>query len=181
MKETALIQKIAELIAPLGYEVVHLEVQTHRSRVLRLFIDFAEAPMGKAVGIEDCANVSRALDEPLEGMPELEAVFGGAPYELEVSSPGVDRPLRALKDYDRFSGKTVRVHVFRPLTAEELGNAEFQTKNPKQKNFVGTLEGRVGDDRIRLELDPEVGPAGRVTIPLSLVSKANLEPRFAKE
>jgi ribosome maturation factor RimP len=176
MKETALIQRISELIAPMGYEVVHIEVQTARHRVLRLFIDFAEA--GKAVGIEDCANVSRKLDEPLDQMPELEALFGGQAYELEVSSPGVDRPLRTLRDYERFAGKRILVHVFRPLTADELGDPAFQAKNPKQKNFVGTLEGRVGEDRIRMDLDPASGPKGRVTIPLSLVSKANLEPKF---
>jgi ribosome maturation factor RimP len=178
MKETALIQKISELIAPIGYEVVHLEVQTQRNRVLRLFIDFTQAPDGKAVGIEDCANVSRHLDEPLDQMPELEALFGGAPYELEVSSPGVDRPLRTLRDYERFAGKTIRVHVFRPLTAEELSNAEFQSKNPKQKNFVGTLKSLEGQEKIRMDLDPASGPKGVVTIPLSLVSKANLEPKF---
>lgn len=178
MKESALIQRITELIAPMGYEVVHLEVQTHRNRVLRLFIDFVQSKDGKAVSIEDCANVSRKLDEPLDQMPELEAVFGGAPYDLEVSSPGVDRPLKRLQDFERFAGKQVRVHVFRPLTAEELSNSEFQSKNPKAKNFVGILEGSVGEDRIRMSLDPTGGPTGTVTIPLSLVTKANLEPKF---
>jgi ribosome maturation factor RimP len=177
-----LIQGISTLISPLGYEVVHLEAQTQRGRVLRLFIDFKEGA-GKTIGIEDCATVSRAIDEPLDQLVDQTGVFSGASYELEVSSPGIDRPLRTPRDYERFTGKNVRVHVFRPLTAEEIGNTAFQAKNPKQKNFVGILEGREGspgEDKIRIALDPASGPAGTVTIPLALVSKANLEPQFEK-
>jgi ribosome maturation factor RimP len=199
MTPEALIQRISELIAPLGYEVVHLELLNTRQRVLRLFIDFREQAEGQAVGIEDCAKVSKALDEPLEQLPDLQTIFGGQTYELEVSSPGVDRPLRTERDYQRFMGKTVRIHVFRPLTAEELENPAYQSKNPKQKNFIGVLAGLEGQGRIRLKLDPMTGPTpakgakGRkvakpkakteqpadvVTIPLPLVSKANLEPQF---
>jgi ribosome maturation factor RimP len=198
MTPETLIQRLSELIAPLGYEVVYLELLNTRQRVLRLFIDFLEETPGRSVGIEDCVKVTKALDEPLETLPDLQTVFGGQTYELEVSSPGIDRPLRTERDYQRFTGKTIRVHVFRPLTAEELENPAYQSKNPKQKKFVGVLQGLENQGRIRLKLDPMTGPQpapvkGRkvakpkskaeapaevVTIPLPLVSKANLEPDF---
>jgi ribosome maturation factor RimP len=142
-----LIQCLNPLIHSLGYEVVHLEVQNNRQKILRLFIDRLEnEPDGQAeaIGIEDCVKVTKALDEPLEANPEVDKAFGGAAYELEVSSPGVDRPLRVSRDFERFKGRQVRIHTYRPLTGEELGNADYQLKNPKQKNFLGTLLGMGG-------------------------------------
>ncbi len=150
-KTEQLIDLINPLIAQLGYEVVHLEVVNSRQRVLRIFIDFTESGTeSQAIGIEDCVKVTRALDEPLDQLSEIEALFKG-PYELEVSSPGVDRPLRTQRDYERFCGKEARIHVYRPLSAEELDNASYQTRNPKQKNFLGTLKG-FRDNRVLLEI-----------------------------
>lgn len=204
-----LIDRINPLIAGMGYEVVQIEVQTHRQKTLRLFIDFTITQEGRSVGIEDCVTVTKTLDEPLDQMPEVEAIFRGN-YELEVSSPGVDRPLRTAKDFERFSGREIRVHTYRPLKAEEIGNTVYLDRNPKQKNFYGTLKGIV-DNRVRLEIDPTGGDpqarqkskksaggrnggkgkqlpetdaqahtnsAEEVAIPLPLISKANLEPRF---
>jgi ribosome maturation factor RimP len=170
--EHRLIEIITPLIGPLGYEVVHVEIQTHRQKTLRLFIDFAgKQSEGNAIGIEDCVKVAKALDEPLEQCAEIDSVFRGT-YELEVSSPGVERPLRRKEDYERFSGKQVRLHTFRALSPEEIGNAAYFAKNPKQKNFAGVLKGLAGD-RVLLEVDK-----AEVMIPLSLISKANLEAVF---
>lgn len=175
--EARLIEIITPLIAPLGYEVVHVEIQTHRHKVLRLFIDFSETPKAEAsgkipaIGIEDCVKVTKALDEPLDQNSEVEALFHGA-YELEVSSPGVDRPLRQKKDYERFAGRSVRLHTFRALSQDEMGNAAYFAKNPKQKNFIGVLKGLSGDRLLLAAGDAEI------TIPLPLISKANLEPVF---
>jgi ribosome maturation factor RimP len=189
-----LIEIIDRLIAPLGYEVVHLELQSHRQKTLRVFIDFADAE-GKTIGIEDCVAVTRALDEPLDQIPEVEAILHGS-YELEVSSPGVDRPLRQAKDFKRFADREVRIHTFRPLTAEEVGNSSYFAKNPKQKNFFGTLLG-ISGDKVQLAVSPgpsaekgkskrkpktnkeaETGTHAEISIPLPLISKANLEPKF---
>lgn len=212
-----MIEKIAPLVAPLGYEIVHLEVQTGRGRTLRLFIDhlpraeddaISRGSEPRRIGIEDCVKVSRALDEPLDQIAEVDQAFSHASYELEVSSPGVDRPLRTARDYERFAGQEARIHVFRPLSAEELGNAEYAQKNPKQKNFLGTLKG-FRNNSVLLGIGSasggsDSGKAGRkkagktgkagngtettadsgtksaeeVSIPLPLISKANLEPRF---
>lgn len=206
-KTEQLINLINPLVAPLGYEVVYLEILTNRQRTLRIFIDFAQDE-GQAIGIEDCVKVTRALDEPLDQIPEIEALFKG-PYELEVSSPGVDRPLRTAQDYTRFNGKEVRIHVYRPLSAEELHNSEYQVKNPKQKNFLGTIKG-FQENSVLLEISQssagaksskasgkksqKKGKAGNgsekdtaltstnsaeeVSIPFPLIAKANLEPRF---
>jgi ribosome maturation factor RimP len=204
-----IIALITPLVAPLGYEIVTVELLTHRQKTLRVFIDFADTPQapdsdtqGEApsIGIEDCVKVTRALDEPLDLIPEMESIFQGA-YELEVSSPGVDRPLRQAKDFERFKDRQIRVHTYRPLTAGEIGNGEYAAKNPKQKNFLGILKGLNGE-RIALDLKdssrgakektrkgktkskaeanakPQSATKTEILIPLSLVSKANLEPVF---
>lgn len=191
-----LLSLLTPLVAPLGYEIVYVEVQTHRQGVLRVFIDHAESGRG-GIGIEDCVNVSRALQEPLDQLEEVDKLFHG-PYELEVSSPGVDRPLRLAKDFERFRGHDVRIHVFRPLTAEELGNGDYKNRNPKQKNFLGTIKALEGD-KVVLDLAPGAGSepgkkgkpakkAGKpttnsvelaISIPIPLISKANLEPDFS--
>jgi ribosome maturation factor RimP len=206
-----LITRLDNLIKPMGYELVHAEVQTHKQPLLRLFIDFLESDENKTVNVEDCVRVTRAVDEPLDLDPLLAEtvgkIFGSAPYELEVSSPGVDRPLRRSKDYMRFVGREIRVHVFRPLSAAELENADYQSRNPKQKNFLGTLLGMENQNvRLRVNLTGSVETVSRkasrkavskksnaktntseeaesdsgliVSIPLPLISKSHLEPRF---
>ena len=169
--EQRLIELIMPLIGPMGYEVVHVEVVTHRQKTLRLYIDFACG--AGTVGIEDCVKVTRALDEHLDQSTEVEAIFRGA-YELEVSSPGVDRPLRQRKDYERFAGHSVRLHTFRPLSSEEMGNAAYFAHHQKTKNFSGVLRGLDGD-RVLLAVEES---ATEILIPFSLIAKGNLEPSW---
>lgn len=203
-----LIDKLSPILEGLGYELVHLEMQTHQGKTLRVFIDRADsreiAVETGPIGVEDCAKVSRALDEPLEAMPELDKAFGGA-YELEISSPGVDRPLRKVRDFEKFSGRDARIHTFRPLTADELGNADYQKRNPKQKNFLGRLSGvvvsggagKTTDENaaVRLTVLASMGAtatkkgakpgkkkeperADEILLPMSLIAKANIEPDY---
>ena len=195
-QQARLFTLLSPLIEPMGYELVYVELHTHRQKTLRLFIDRLDPSAGGAIGIEDCVKVSRALEEPLDQLSEVEGLFKGA-YELEVSSPGVERPLRTARDFSRFAGKKVRIHTFRPLNEQELSNTEHLRKNPKQKNFLGLLKGLSSGDRVELALVQENGKgAGKprkkgqpesatnsvevevVTIPLPLISKANLEPTF---
>ncbi len=208
-----LISLISSVIEPMGFEVVYLEVQNQRQRLLRLYIDRQDLKAQSAddkrggITVDHCADVSRALDEPLEKFSEIDSLFKGT-YELEVSSPGVDRPLRLEKDYVRFVGREARIHVFRPLSAEEIANADYQSKNPRQKNFLGTLKGfENGKVLLSVSTGGDTGSAGKsakgkktghsktktnsaegpngdtrpdlvVAIPLPLISKANLEPKF---
>jgi len=134
-----LFNTLTPILEAIGYELVHLEMMNNRMKTLRVFIDVLGS-REEGIGVEDCATVSRALDEPLEGMKDVDAYFGGA-YELEVSSPGVDRPLRRARDFEKFSGRDIRVHTLRPLTSDEIGNADYHSRNPKQKNFLGILGG----------------------------------------
>ena len=190
---------LEETLARIGYDLVAIEVLNHREKSLRVFIDTPEGS-GKAMGIEDCVIATRELDEPLEGNSAVSDVFKG-PYELEVSSPGVDRPLRKPRDYTRFAGEYGRIHTFRPLTKEETGAEEYSLKNPKQKNFYGIIRGydhesnsgsvlfgNVPEDGTRTTVvkgakksnkkKPEVKPETLIRIPLELISKANLEPEI---
>ena len=227
-RTSVIIESLRPLVEPLGYEILHLEVQNSREKVLRLYIDFNTEngtaigpPVGPAVGIEDCVKVTRALNEVLGDEDEeeenpaprsvepigsrsevalkIDSLFSG-PYELEVSSPGVDRPLRHSGDFIRFEGQDARIHTFRPLTGEEAMNADYIAKNPKQKNFLGTLRG-LSEKNVVIDLSAQDGvskklsktalkkaaQAGlrtdvpnerRIHIPLSVISKANLEPDF---
>jgi ribosome maturation factor RimP len=190
--QALLLEKLAPLLEAQGYELVHLEMQMHHGKVLRLYIDRQDDSLGP-IGVEDCANVSRALDEPLEAMPEIDKSFGGA-YELEVSSPGVDRPLRKVRDFEKFAGRDARIHTFRPLTADEIGNADYQKRNPKQKNFLGRLSGVVENRAVKLTVLASMGTSTKgkkpslkkketertdeILLPLSLIAKANIEPDF---
>lgn len=162
--------KLSSLIEPLGYEVVAVEIQNHKTRTLRVFIDFS-SPRDEAVGIEDCVKVTKALDQPLDSDAEIEALFKGA-YELEVSSPGVERPLRRQKDFLKYVGRQARIHVYRPLSRDELNNTEYFEKNAKQKHFIGKLSG-FSNEKVQLEITTQKD--ARVEIPFALISKAHLE------
>mgnify|MGYP001577687889 CR=1 FL=1 len=165
---------ISGLLSPTGCECVQIEVLSSRQKILRVFIDRTD---GAPVGVEDCVAVTRLLDEPLETAVEIKEVFKDAPYDLEVSSPGVDRPLRRVKDFARYQGKETRIHTFRPLTVEEAGNADYVAKNPRQKNFLGAIAGIQGEEPGSTLVELQIG-AVKVGIPLRLISKANLEPKF---
>lgn len=181
-------QQITQILEPSGFELVHAEFIVGQHKVLRCFIDCTTSSGQVGVSLDDCAKVSKLLDEPLDSIAELETLFKG-PYELEVSSPGIDRPLSREKDFLRFKGHEAKIQVMRPLTGDELGSLEYQAKNPKQKNFVGILEG-IQSGKIEIWVSPEgsfqkdkkgqwvLARATRLTIPLGLVSKANLEPHF---
>jgi len=201
-----LIQLIAPWVAPLGYQIIYLEVQAHRQKTLRITIDHCPASDtqaeshskdNKTIGIEDCVKVSRALDGILDQIPEVQALLPGS-YELEISSPGINRPLRTSADFQQFAGSVARIQVYRPLAGEELENENYHVKNPKQKNFLGTLLGVVqgkvilsisqpkklspkqkkkSKANIRTELTTNSEEGNQVTIPLPLISKANLEPQ----
>ncbi|MBI3555502.1 MAG: ribosome maturation factor RimP [Deltaproteobacteria bacterium] len=99
------------ILTPLGYEVVALEQSVAGGRKLTLYIDFLNnEDESRRIGLQDCVEATKAVDELFE---TTELVTGN--YTLDVSSPGVERPLRKAEDYNRFSGKKVKLHTFRPL------------------------------------------------------------------
>ena len=184
--EALLIAFLEEKLASIGYELVAIDLLNHREKKLCVYIDLLQSS-DAGVTIEDCVKVTQELDEPLEGEPSIAAIFKGA-YELEVSSPGIDRPLRKPSDFTRFEGEIARITTFRPLTGEETGAAEYSAKNPKQKNFYGILRGYDLESRsIVFGIIAEDGTRGKpgkktqpkpetpIRIPHDLVAKANLE------
>lgn len=124
--------------------------------VLRLQIDRPgpSATAGESVSVEDCARVSRDLSAILD----VEDVVPTA-YILEVSSPGLDRPLRQADDYRRFAGRRAKV-----VMRERVDGQGF---------FKGRLGGVEGDDVI---IDGDDGRTHRV--PIGVIARANLEVEF---
>jgi ribosome maturation factor RimP len=136
-------------------ELVELEfVRVGRDAVLRLFID-----KDGGVTLDDCADVSRELSAILD----VEDIIS-VNYTLEVSSPGLDRPLKKLQDYERYAGRLVKVRTYEPFL-DDSGN--------KRKTFLGTLEGLV-DGFVRITLKE----GQTASIPLERIAKANLEFEF---
>jgi ribosome maturation factor RimP len=165
-------REVENILDPMGYEIVALEQSNagkgSGGRTLTLFIDFKGNDDGaRRIGLDDCVAVNRAVDEFFEATPLLEGR-----YNLEVSSPGVERPLRKPADYERFCGRKARLHTFRPLQKEEAENAAYWERNKKQKNFSGILEG-LDAGKVKIAVDGQ-----SVRVPLELISKAHLEAEF---
>jgi ribosome maturation factor RimP len=143
------------LLDSLGIELVDIEFRKEgQGMVLRLFIDKSGGIM-----LDDCAAVSRELSELLD----VENIIS-VEYNLEVSSPGLNRPLTKPADYERYVGKLVKVRTYE-MIADEAGN--------RRKTFLGELAGlKDGVLSIRLK------EGSTVAIPFDKVAKANLEFEF---
>lgn len=102
--DAALEQELERRVEGLGFEFVELERAGSKSRpILRVRIDRPDSRPGQGVSLEDCARVSRELEA------YLDAAAAGARYVLEVSSPGVERPLVRRSDFERFAGREIAV------------------------------------------------------------------------
>ena len=136
-------------------ELVDIEfVRMGKDAVLRLFID-----KDGGVTLDDCADVSRELSAILD-VEEIITVN----YALEVSSPGLDRPLKKIQDYERYAGRLVKIRTYEQVL-DDSGN--------KRKTFLGTLDGLV-DGSVRITLKE----GQTASIPLDRIAKANLEFEF---
>jgi ribosome maturation factor RimP len=155
-RKEEILEKVRQLAAPLaaqeGLELVDVEIGGGGGRqTLRLFIDKAGG-----VTLDDCTSVSRAVSTALD----VEDPLQGA-YDLEVSSPGLDRPLRTPEHFEQFQGSKVRVKTFGPVPECE-----------NRKTFVGILKG-YGDGAVVVDVDGK-----EFRIPHAQISKANVEPVF---
>ena len=154
-----------------GYELVSVAwVREQVGTVFRLIID--RLPGQGYVSHEDCVRVSREVSALLD----VHEVLPGD-YSLEVSSPGIDRPLKRSADFARFVGERAKVRL-RPSAAQtEKGLPAPKPGVAPQRNFVGKIEsvaGPVGGEVIRLA-DESSGP---VELHLAEIEKANLSPLF---
>jgi ribosome maturation factor RimP len=122
------LQDIAlQTVTGLGYELV--EIERAAGGLLRITIDLPWNPgQEQFVNVEDCEKVTRQLQFALE----VEAIEYA---RLEVSSPGIDRPLRNEQDFERFAGREVDITLKAPMGAAAQGQV-----NANRKKFRGTLE-----------------------------------------
>ncbi|MFL5246475.1 MAG: Imm1 family immunity protein [Myxococcales bacterium] len=191
-RKEEILEKVRNIAAPLaaaeGLELVDVEFAGAGGHpTLRLYIDKVGG-----VSLDDCTHVSRALSAALD----VEDPIQGS-YELEVSSPGLDRPLRTAEHFQRFAGENVRVKTYGPLEERALPatgggrRPEHTEKEPaspatggarkrgasgdtggSRKTFVGRLMGIEGE-HVLVEVEGAV-----FRIPQHLIAKANIEPRF---
>ena len=147
---------IEKTVAGMGYELVDFE-QAARG-LLRVYIDFADQDVDRGnITVDDCEKVTHQLLHVL--------TVENASYErLEVSSPGLDRPLKKFADYVRFAGQEAVVKLRMPMPGAA-----------NRKSFQGVLRAPDGD-RLKLEFEGNDGPAV-LEFTLADVDKARLVPK----
>ena len=148
MDGTERVQRIiAPTISAMGYEVVRVQLSGGRRPVLQVM---AERTDGAPMTVDDCADISRTVSALLD----VEDPIAGA-YHLEVSSPGIDRPLTRLKDFERFAGHEARI--------------ETRALIDGRRRFKGVLRGVAGEV-VRMETED-----GAVTeLPFAGILRAKL-------
>jgi ribosome maturation factor RimP len=137
---------IAPAVEAAGYRLVRLRLMAGQRRTLQIM---AERPDGR-MNVEDCARLSRALSEFLEGEDAIEG-----DYVLEVSSPGIDRPLTRLMDFARWAGHETKIELSAPDAAG-------------RKRFRGMLLGLDGGDVV-IEVEGQ-----RLAFPHKSIAEAKL-------
>ena len=137
---------IEKLVTQLGYELVDFET-VNGGQILRIYID-----KGDLIDIEDCTKVSNHVNNVLSVETDYD-------YErLEVSSPGLDRVIKKLNDFDRFKGQKIKIKT------------RFAIEN--RKNFKGILSGTKSES-IMIEVDNE-----SLLIEFDNIDKARLDPDY---
>ena len=147
--------KIEALIDPvivdMGYELVGIEyVASGKHSTLRIYIDSENG-----IGVDDCETVSRQISAIFDVEDPI-----ASQYNLEVSSPGIERPLFHIGHYQRFLGHDIKLRLVRPING--------------QRKFVGEI-GSVSEANNSVELVTELGP---VMLDIELIEKANLVADF---
>ena len=131
--KAAIDRKLAEIVQPaiegLGYELVRIRMMGGKSKTLQIM---AERPEG-GIEVDDCARISTAVSAILDVEDPFED-----PYALEVSSPGIDRPLTRFKDFDMWNGYEAKIET------EELVDG--------RRRFKGVLAG-TNDDEVLITID----------------------------
>lgn len=146
------IQRLAsEMADECGFELVDVSLLgSKRNILLRVAID-----REGGITLDDCETFSRRL----EGLLDIEDPISGH-YTLEVSSPGLDRPLKTLNDFRKNVGKLMRV-----VTMEKIDNQSF---------FIGILK-NVCDSSIIIAVKKKKGVSEEIEVPFERISKARLE------
>ncbi|WP_336801257.1 ribosome maturation factor RimP [Kaistia sp. MMO-174] len=153
--ETGLDARVAAIVEPiiegLGYRLVRVKLSTRNGQTLQVMVERPDGTMT----VEDCGEVSRNISPALD----VEDPISGA-YHLEVSSPGIDRPLVRRADFVRWAGHEAKIELSAPIEG--------------RKRFRGILIGLDGDATgVKLEDAPQGAP-DRVWLPLDAISDARL-------
>ena len=159
MDRRHVVESVRALVEPtaqaLGCEVLDVEVLGSESHpTLRITLD-----RENGVSLDDCVEMSRRVSPLLD----VEDVIGGS-YQLEVSSPGLNRPLKRLEDFERYRDKRAKIETRRP---------PFTDRN--QKRFIGVLRG-TREQRVELEEDG----GALISIPFAAIERANLIYEFGE-
>ena len=137
------------VVTGMGFELVEIEFNAHpKNKVLRLYIDKEDGIL-----IEDCSEVSRQVSALIDVEDPIDGFFN-----LEVSSPGLDRPLRKIEDYERFKGEMVKIKTSMPQKG--------------QRNFKGKIMG-TEKDTVIIECEEK-----EVSLPIAAIEKARLIPNI---
>ena len=139
---------ISTSIDSLGFEIVRVKFMDGRGKTLQIMIDRKDGTM---ITASDCAKASRQIS----AIMDVEDPISGE-YNLEVSSPGIDRPLVRLKDFERYKGHSAKLTVNTPIDG--------------RKNFKGTLLGTSGDT---VQIQPD-DSTDSVTIDFTEISNGKL-------
>jgi ribosome maturation factor RimP len=153
--ENKLTKIVGSVVEPMGYELVGVE-HFHRGTggaVLRVYIDRCSGDRDDGIGLDDCSAVSHQLS----GVLDVEDPIPGH-YDLEVSSPGLDRPLFTVEHFTRFRGRKVRL--------------KLAAKIDGRRKLEGSIEG-VREGTLLIAVDGETRE-----IPLAMVDSARLVPEF---
>lgn len=152
MQTSALEEKISAIIAPsleeMGYEIVRVQMQEGHRKILQIMLDRAD---DTEISIDDCERASRQIsalmdvEDPIEGN-----------YNLEVSSPGIDRPLTRKKDFERYKGFDAKIALLMPQNG--------------RKRFSGAL-GEVKEETVMITLSEN---GEEVELPFDQISTAKL-------
>ncbi|MCC7126283.1 MAG: ribosome maturation factor RimP [Acidobacteria bacterium] len=148
----------ARVAGSYGLEIFEVDLRREGGRqVLRVVLDRPgpNATAEESVSLEDCARVSEELSTILD----VEDIVPADRYTLEVSSPGLDRPLRSAGDYERFAGRRAKIVLSAPVA--------------RQTAFAGVLRGLDGDEVL---FESEGGKP--VRLPLGLIARARLDVEF---
>ncbi len=152
--QTHLWELFEPVVNGMGFDLIEIEhFPNPKHGVLRLFIDKPVGSDVEGVVIEDCSAVSRQISALIDVEDPIRGQFN-----LEVSSPGLDRPLRRLQDYQRFTGSLVKLKTVMPLQG--------------QRNFKGRLL-EANEDVVVIETDAE-----EISLPMNTIEKARIVPEY---
>lgn len=141
---------LAPVVESMGFEFWGVQYIQGRGAVVRIFIDHE-----KGISVDDCADVSHQVS----GVLDVEDPIN-TEYVLEVSSPGMDRPLFTLEQWQRFIGEKIKVRLLGPIEG--------------RRRFTGELlEVNEEDEQVLLRHDADV-----LLVPFGQIDRANVEPQF---